>query len=91
MKYWMAELKVVAIGQYETDMTAATTWQTPFGELMQDLEIVPGQWKMPQMIFRQERSQMLLQSVKPKVVNGMLLPMPGAVPDSSQLEIAMPV
>jgi hypothetical protein len=46
---------------------------------------------MPQMIFRQERSQMLLQSVKPKVVNGMLLPMPGAVPDSSQLEIAMPV
>jgi len=48
MKYGMTELKVPAVGKPQTDLTAATPSPTTFGELMQALDIVPGQSQMPQ-------------------------------------------
>jgi hypothetical protein len=48
MKYGTTELKVPAAGKPQTDLTAATPSPTTFGELMEALDIVPGQSPMPQ-------------------------------------------
>jgi hypothetical protein len=48
MKYWMTALKIPAGGKPLEDSTAATPSPTTFGELMQALDIVPGQSQMPQ-------------------------------------------
>jgi hypothetical protein len=47
IKYRMTELKVPAVGKPQTDWTAATPSPTTFGELMQALDIVPGQSQIP--------------------------------------------
>jgi len=47
MKYGTTELKIPAVGKPQEDSTAATPSPTTFGELMQALDIVPGQSQMP--------------------------------------------
>jgi hypothetical protein len=47
--YGTTELKVLAVGKPQADSTAATPSPTTFGELMQDIDIVPGQSQMPQL------------------------------------------
>jgi hypothetical protein len=91
MKYGTTELQVPAVGKPQADSTAATSSPTTFGELMQALDIVPGQSHMPQVTSRQGTSQMRLSSEIPQADNPILLPIPAAVPDSSPIEIAKPV
>ena len=43
MKYGMTELKVPAVLKPQTETTAATAILTTFGDLLQALDIVPGQ------------------------------------------------
>jgi hypothetical protein len=47
IKYGTAELMVPAIVKPQTDPTAAIPLPTTFGELMQMLDISPGQSQMP--------------------------------------------
>jgi len=91
LKYETTELKVPAVVKPQTDTTAATPSPSPFGELMQVLDIVPGQSQMPQVSSRQGSSQMRLGWEKPQADNYIVSLMPNAVPDSSQREIATPV
>jgi len=84
-------LKVPAVVKPQTDTTAATPSPSPFVELMQVLDIVPGQSQMPQVTSCQGSSQMRLGSEKPQADNHIVSLMPNAVPDSSQREIATPV
>ena len=85
------ELKVPAVVKPQTDTTAATPSPTTFGELMQVLDIVPGQSQMPQVTSLQGSSQMRLGSEIPQADNHIVALMPDTVPDSSQMEIATPV
>ena len=48
MKYGTTELKIPAVGKPQEDSTPATPSPTTFEELMQALDIVPGQSQMPQ-------------------------------------------
>jgi len=91
MKYGTTELMVPAVVKLQTDMTAAKPSPTTFGELMQVLDIVPGQSQMPQVMSWQGSSQMRLGSEKPQADNHIVYLMSDAVPDSSQREIATPV
>jgi hypothetical protein len=91
MQFRTAELKIPAVGKPQEDSTAATPSPTTFGELMQALDIVPGQSQMPQVTSRQGTSQMRLGSEKPQADNRILPPMPAAVRDSSLIELAKPV
>ena len=50
--YGTAELKVQVVVKLQTDMTAATPLPTTSLELIQSLEIVPGQYEMPQVASR---------------------------------------
>jgi len=90
MKYGTTELKIPAVGKPQEDSTAATPSPTTFGELMQALDIIPGQSQMLQVTARQGTSQMRLGSEKPQADNHIVPPMPTAVPDSSLIEIAKP-
>jgi hypothetical protein len=63
-KYGMTKLMVPAIVRPLTDSAAATPLPKTFGELMQTLDIVPGQLQMPQETSRPGSSQMRLGSVK---------------------------
>jgi hypothetical protein len=83
-------LQVLVGGNPETDKTAAAQSPTTFGEHMQALDIVPGHSQMPQGISRQGNCQMRLCSEKHQADNHILSPMPTLVPDSSQIELAMP-
>jgi len=82
MKYGKSELNIPAVGKPQEDSTAATPSPTTFGELMQALDIVPGQSQMPQVTFRPGTSQIRLCSEKPQADNRIVLPMPPEVPDS---------
>jgi len=88
MKYGMTELKIPAVGKPQEDWTAATPSPTTFGELMQALDIVPGQSQMPQVMSRQGTSQMRVGSEKPEADNRILPPLSAAVPDSSRIVLA---
>jgi len=55
-KYGPTELKVPAVVKPQTDTTAATPSPTTFGELMQVLDIFPGQSQMPQVTSQQGSS-----------------------------------
>jgi hypothetical protein len=46
MKYWMAELEVLAVVKLQTENIAATSAVPTFGELMESLEIVRGKCHM---------------------------------------------
>jgi hypothetical protein len=91
MKYGTSELKIPAVGKPQEDSTAATPSLTTFGELMQALDIIPGQSQMLQVTSRQRTSQMRLGSKKPQAYNHIVPPMPAAVHDSSPIEIVKPV
>jgi len=91
MKYGMTELKALAVGKPQTDTIAATPSPTTFGELMQALDIVPGQSQPPQVTSRQGSSQMRLHPDKPQADNHIVPPKAAVVPDSSQIEITKPV
>jgi len=69
MKYGTTERKVPVVVQPQMDTTAATPSLTTFGELMQVLDIVPGQSQMPQVTSRQGSSQMRLGLEKPQADN----------------------
>jgi hypothetical protein len=72
----------------QTITTAATPLPTTFGELMQDLDIIPGQSQMLQLMSQPGSSQMRLGSEKPQADNHIVSPTPDVVPESSQMEIA---
>jgi len=91
MKYGRTELMVPAVVKPQTDTTAATPSPTPFAELMQVLDIVPGQSQMPQVKSRQESSQMRLGLENPQADNHIVSLMPDGLLDSSQMEIGIPV
>jgi hypothetical protein len=91
MKYGTTELKVLAVGKPQADSTAATPSPTTFGELMQALDIVPGQSQMPQVTSRQGTSQMRLGLEKAQADNPIVLRTPATVPDSSPIGMAKPV
>jgi len=91
MKYGTTELKVPAVVKPQTDTTATTPSPTTFGELMQVLDIVPGQSQMPQVTSREGSSQIGLGSEKSPANMHMVSLMADAVPDSSQKETATPV
>jgi len=91
MKHGTTELKIPAVGKPQEDSTAATPSPTTFGELMQALNIVPGQSQMPQVTSRQGTSQMRLDLEKPQADNHIVPPMPAEVPNSSPIEIVKPV
>jgi len=91
MKYGMTELDVRAVVKPQRGMTAATPSPTTFGELMQALDIIPGQSQMPPMPSGQGSRQMGLGSVKPQAHNHRVSLMPDMMPDSSQMEIVKPV
>jgi len=65
MKYRITELKVLAVVKHQTDTTAATPSPTTFGELMQALDIVPGQLWLVQVMSQLRSSQMWLGSGNP--------------------------
>jgi len=58
MKYGTTELTVPAVVKPQTDSTAPAPSLTTFGELMQGLDIVPGQSQMPRVTSQQGSSQM---------------------------------
>jgi len=91
MEYGMTELKVLAVVKPQTDMTAATPSPTTFGELMQVLDIVPGQSHMMPVTSQQGCRQMRVGSDKPEADNHLLSLMPDTMPDSSQMENVKPV
>jgi len=62
VKYGTTEFTVPAVRNPQTDSTAATPSPTSCGELMQALDIVPGQSQMPQVTSRQRSSQIRLGS-----------------------------
>jgi hypothetical protein len=72
-------------------MTAATPSQITFGDIMQALDMVSEQLKMLQLTSRQGSSQMMLGLEKSQAVNHIASLTPDAVPNSSQMEIVMPV
>jgi len=87
----MTELKVPAVVKPQTDMTAATPSPTTFGELMQVLDIVPGQSHMMQVTSQPGCRQMRVGSDQPEADNHLLSLMPDAMPDLSQMENVKPV
>ena len=91
MKLGTTELKLPAVVKPQTDMAVASPSPTTFGELMQVLDIVPGQSQMPQVTSQQGSSQTRLGSEKPQAENHIVSPMPDAVPDLSQRAIAKAV
>jgi len=91
LKDGTTELKVPAVVKPQTEMTAARLSPTTFGELMQALNIIPGQPPMPPVISRQGSHQMRLGLEKPQADDHIVSLMPKAVPDLSQMEIGKPV
>jgi len=91
MKYGTAELKVPAVVKPQIDMTAAIPSPTTFGELMQTLDIVPGQTQMPAVTSQPGSSQMWLGSEKPQSYKFIPVFLPDAAPDSTPIEDAKPV
>ena len=91
MKYGTTELKVPAVVKPQTDTTAATPSPTTFGELMQGVDILPRQSEIPQVTSRQGSSQMRMGSERHHADNHIVSLMPEALPDSSQMQIMMPV
>ena len=66
MNYRTAEFEVPAGVIPWQDRTAATPSPTTFGKHMQSLDIVPGQWEMPQGTSQSESNHMRLGSWKPQ-------------------------
>ena len=91
MKYGTTELKVPAVVKPHTDTTAATPSPTTSGEIMQDIDIVPGRSPKPQVTSRQGSSQIRLHSEIRQADSHIVDLMLDAVPDLSQREIATPV
>jgi len=65
MKYWKAEMKVLAIVKLQTVKVTATPGLKTSGDFVQTDDIVPGQWQMPQGTTQPGSSQMRLVPKKP--------------------------
>jgi len=91
MKYGKPELAVPAVVKTQTDMTAPTLSPTTFGEVMQTLDIVPGQSQMLPVMSWLERCEMRLGSENPQALSDIAHSMSDLVPNSSRMEIAKPV
>jgi len=83
--YSAAELKVTAVVMPQTDSIVATPSQTTIRELMQSLDIVPRQSRMPHRTCRPGSSQMRLGSGRPQSQKRI------ALPDSSLINKLKPV
>jgi len=81
MKYGTTELKTPTVVKPQTYTTAATPSPTTYSELMQALDIVPGQWQMPQVTSRPGSSKMRLGLEKPQGDNHIVCHTPDTVPD----------
>jgi len=86
MKYGTAGLMVPAIVKPQTETTAATPLLTTFGELMETLDIVPGQSQIPQGTSWSECSQMRLGLEKPQSHRDKESFFPDAVSNSLPIE-----
>ena len=90
-KYGTSGLRVPAVVQLQTNDDALPPPQTPFGELMESLDIVPGKAQMPQGTSRPGSSHIRLGSLKPQSKLTMPSGEPAVEPDSSTLLTAKPV
>jgi len=91
MKYGTAKLKVLAVVKPQIDTTAGTTPPTRFGEHMQALDIMCGQWQMPAVTSQPGSSQMRLGSEKLQLHKFLPVVSPDAAPDSALIQDAKPV
>jgi len=90
MKYGTGELMVLVVVRPQIDSTAATTPQATFGEHMQILGIVRGQWRMLAVTSRPGRSQIRLGSEKPQWYKFLHVLSHDAVPDSALIRDSNP-
>ena len=86
MKYGTAKLMVPAVVKPQTDTAAATPLLTTFGDLMQIVDIIPGQSQMPQGTFRPGSNQMRLGSEKPQSYTDIASLLLDVVANSSPIE-----
>ena len=94
MKYGMAQLRVPAIVNPQTDTTAATPSATTFGHHMQTHDIVTGISQMPQGTSRPGSSQIRLGSEKMHSYKHIASLLPDAARNTSRnknSELAEPV
>jgi len=91
MWYGIAELMVQATVKAQTDTSPDIPFQTTFEELMQTIDIVPGQSQMPQETSRPGSSQMRLVSEKPQSHTVIASLLANVVANSSLIENAMAV
>jgi hypothetical protein len=89
-KYGTAKLRVPVVVQPQTDDDASAPPPTPFGELMERLDIAPGISQMPQGISQPGSSHIRLGSVKPQSNMSISGLEPAAEPDTSRLLKAKP-
>jgi len=83
MYYGVAEIMVPLVVKPQTDTTAATPSPTTFGEIMQIVDIVPGQLQMPQETTCPASSEMRPGSEKPMSHQHKSSLPPDRVPDFS--------
>ena len=91
MKFGTAELMVPAVVKPQIDSTAARTPLMRFGQHMQTLDIVRGQWQMPAVTSQPGSSQMRLGSEKPQLHIFLPVLSPKMAPDSALIQDVMPV
>jgi len=89
-KYGTAEWMLPAVVNPKTLKTPATPSSTTFAELIQSLDIIPGQLQMLQKTSVPGSSQMRLASQKPKSNNNIESLPPVVAPDLSQLKQLKP-
>ena len=90
-KYRTTKFRVPAVVKLQTDDGSDTPAPTPFGELMECLDIVPGTLQMPQGTSQPGSSQMRLRSGKPHSKKGLACLPPDTEPNSSHIHEAKPV
>jgi len=91
MKYGTFQLRVLPVVQPQTNDDAPAPPPTPFGELMESVDIVPGISQRLQGTSRPGCSHIRLGSVKPQSEWSIPSGEPAAEPDSSTLLKAKPV
>jgi len=88
---WDSRIDSSANGQPETDTTAAMPLPRTFEDLIQTVDIIPGQSLMPQETSRLESSYIRLDSEELQPHRDIASLLPNAVANWSQTEKAKPV
>ena len=90
-KYATTGLMVPSVGKSQTDQVAAALPPTTFGEIIENLDIVPRISQLSQDTSRPRRSHMRLGSRKPQSPECISSLPPGAESDSFQIQYVIPV